>query len=313
MENNLHATAGGRPTPARRPRRSKSDVPFLVGLSLLGGSYLVLIVLTLAADVAFVVAEGWHDVGALLLTEDVRYATRLSLVSSCVTTILALWVAIPIGYLLSRFHFRGKALLDAVLDIPIVLPPLVIGVSLLILFTRAPGTWLDAAFVWLATAVFAGINAAAGTQLEPPSGFAYAIPGVILAQFMVAAAFGVRTMRTAFDEITPRKEQVAMTLGCSRGQAFWHVVLPEARGGVLAAATITWARAIGEFGPILVFAGATPKRTQVLATSIFLQMSVGDLQGAVAMSLVMVLMAVAVLVVVRVLVHRELGGRTVPD
>jgi molybdate transport system permease protein len=222
-------------------------------------------------------------------------------------------VAIPIGYLLSRYSFPGKVLLDAILDIPIVLPPLVVGVSLLILFKTRPGVMLDATMIWVLEGVFAAINFVTPLELPPPTGFTYAVPGVILAQFMVSAAFAVRTMRTTFDEITPRKEQVALTLGCSRGQAFWRVVLPEARGGIVAAATITWARAIGEFGPILVFAGATPMRTQVLPTSIFLQMSVGDLEGAVAVSLLMVLLAVVVLVIVRVLAHRDMAGRIVRE
>jgi molybdate transport system permease protein len=92
---------------------------------------------------------------------------------------------------------------------------------------------------------------------------------------------------------------VARTLGCTRGQAFWRVVLPEARGGMITAATVAWARALGEFGPILVFAGATRMRTEVLSTTIFLELSVGNLEAAVAVSLLMVLAAVLVLVILR--------------
>ena len=90
-----------------------------------------------------------------------------------------------------------------------------------------------------------------------------------------------------------------MTLGCGRGQAFWRVTLPEARRGVVAAFTLAWARALGEFGPILVFSGATRFRTEVLSTTVFPELSVGDLQGAPAVSLVMVAAAVIVLVLVR--------------
>jgi molybdate transport system permease protein len=128
----------------------------------------------------------------------------------------------------------------------------------------------------------------------------YAVPSVILAQFSVACAFAVRTMRVTFDQITPRREQVARTLGCSRSQAFWLVALPEAWHGIVTAATISWARALGEFGPVLVFSGATRQRTEVLPTTIFLELSIGSLGTAVAVSLAMVAVAVAVLVVVRV-------------
>jgi molybdate transport system permease protein len=140
---------------------------------------------------------------------------------------------------------------------------------------------------------------APGRALERVVPVTYAIPAVILAQFAVACAFAVRTMRVTFDQISPRREQVARTLGCTRGQAFWRVVLPEARGGMVTAATVAWARALGEFGPILVFAGATRMKTEVLSTTIFLELSVGNLEAAVAVSLLMVLAAVLVLVVLR--------------
>jgi molybdate transport system permease protein len=127
----------------------------------------------------------------------------------------------------------------------------------------------------------------------------YAVPGVILAQFAVACAFAVRTMRVTFDQVPPRHEQVARTLGCTRAQAFGRVVLPEARRGIVTAGTLAWARALGEFGPILVFSGATRMRTEVLPTTVFLELSVGNLQAAVAVSLLMVAAALIVLLVVR--------------
>jgi molybdate transport system permease protein len=127
----------------------------------------------------------------------------------------------------------------------------------------------------------------------------YAVPAVVLAQFVVASAFAVRTMRVTFEQISPRAEDVAMTLGCSRGRAFWLVTLPEAWRGVLAAGTLAWARSLGEFGPILVFAGATRMRTEVLATTVFLELSVGNLEAAVAVSVLMIGVAVAVLLLMR--------------
>ncbi|RJP31095.1 MAG: ABC transporter permease subunit, partial [Candidatus Omnitrophota bacterium] len=133
---------------------------------------------------------------------------------------------------------------------------------------------------------------------------------VILAQFMVACAFAVRTMRATFDQINPRQEQVALTLGCSRAQAFWLVVLPEARRGLLTAATLAWARSLGEFGPILVFSGATRNKTEVLSTSVFLELSIGNIEAAVAVSMIMVIAAVAVLVIVRVYGAERSWGRS---
>ena len=108
-------------------------------------------------------------------------------------------------------------------------------------------------------------------------------------------------MRVTFDQMNPRAEEVARTLGCTRGQAFWRIALPQASRGIVTAFTIAWARALGEFGPIMVFAGTTRMRTEVLSTSVFLELSIGNLDAAVAVSLLMVMLAVVVLVVLRVL------------
>jgi len=248
-------------------------MPFLLCLWLIGGFYILLIVAMLLAKATF--TSPGHLLHALQSPE-IRYSIQLTLLSCTLTTLLSIWVAIPIGYLLSHYEFPGKNLLDSILDIPIVLPPLVVGLGLLILFRTAPGQWVE--------------------RFLPVT---YAVPGVVLAQFMVACAFAVRTLRTTFDQVNPRRERVALTLGCSRAQAFWLVVLPETRRGVLTAATLAWARSMGEFGPLLVFAGATRMRTEVLSTSVFLELSVGNIEAAVAVSLLMVFAAVAVLLVVR--------------
>ena len=108
-------------------------------------------------------------------------------------------------------------------------------------------------------------------------------------------------MRVTFDQIDTRAEQVALTLGSRRSQAFFQIVLPQAWRGIVAAMTIAWARSLGEFGPILVFAGATRMRTEVLSTTVFLELSVGQLEAAVAVSLLMVLAAMGVLGIVRLL------------
>jgi molybdate transport system permease protein len=262
--------------------RPKSDMPFFAGLGILAGSYVVLIAAMLLADAGY---ARLGDFGRILADPDIRYAIRLSLISSTITTVLALWVAVPIAYLMSRTRFPGKNLLDGFLDIPLILPPLVVGLCLLILFRQTRLSLLDD---WLQ--------------------IAFHVPAVILAQFAVAAAFAVRTLRATFDELSPRQEQVALTLGCSRSQAFWLVVLPEARYGLLTAATLAWARSLGEFGPILVFAGATRQKTEVLPTSVYLELSVGNVEGAVAVSLLMIALALAVLFVVRTLARGHIAG-----
>jgi molybdate transport system permease protein len=298
-------------TPGPAQPRPASDVPFWSALFILGGLYIVLVVAMLLAQASFTSPD--HLLKALD-SEDIRYAIRLSLLSCSLTTLLSMWVAVPIGYVMSRWDDAGirhvlerwagplertgrrtwylrplrllaglirlgnpKLWIDAILDIPIVLPPLVIGLALLILFQTPLLQWFER-HVQVVT---------------------FAVPSVILAQFTVACAFAVRTMRAAFDQISPRTEAVALTLGCSRAQAFWKVVLPEARHGLLTAATLAWARSLGEFGPILVFSGATRLRTEVLPISVYLELNVGNLEGAVAVSLLMVVAAVTVLILLR--------------
>ncbi|MFT4588031.1 MAG: molybdate transport system permease protein [Candidatus Binatia bacterium] len=260
--------------------RARSDTPFILGLCLLGGAYVLMIVLMIAADVAFTDKE---SIMAALATPEIQYSIKLSLISCTISTLLSVWVAVPIGYLMSRFEFRGKSLIDAILDIPIVLPPLVIGISLLILFNYPPFRWVSDQVV-------------------------FEVPAVILAQFMVACAFAVRTMRVTFDQISHRFEDVAMTLGCSRSQAFWKVIIPQAKHGVLAAATLAWARSLGEFGPILVFAGSTRMRTEVLPTSVYLEMQAGNTKGMLAVALIMIAAATLVLIAARLFGMKRLNA-----
>ncbi len=277
--------------PAGQPSATRhSDVPFVAGLAIICITYTGLILGMMAADVAFLsrpatpgesrsvtdmVIGPLQHIATALADENIRYSVKLTLVSCLFTALLSVLVAVPIGYLLSRYQFRFRNLIDATLDIPIVLPPLVVGLSLLILFQFAPFRSFSRQVV-------------------------YQIPAVVVAQFMVAAAFAVRVMRATFDQIDPRPEDVALTLGCSRAQAFFRVVLPQSYSGMLTAGTLAWARALGEFGPLLIFAGATRGKTEVLSTTVFLELSIGNLNGAVAVSLLMVGAAVIVLLVARV-------------
>lgn len=170
----------------------------------------------------------------------------------------------------------GKAWVQAALDIPIVLPPMVMGLALLILFQTGFGRLMEKAVA-----------------------LTYTVNGVVLAQLVIGAAFAIRTMHGTFDHLSARPEDVAMTLGCSRARAVWLVTLPAARRGIFAAGTVAWARSMGEFGPILVFAGATRMKTEVLPTTVWLELSVGNLEAAVAVSLLMVVFAMMILVAVR--------------
>lgn len=273
-------------TPTRHTAEHKvaSDLPFFSWLVISCAFFVLLLGGMLVADISY---TSLAHLGQALNTPEIRFAIRLSLFSCTVTTGLSLLIGVPTAYLLSRYRFPGIALIDMLVHIPLALPPLVIGLSLLILFQTACGLWVQ--------------------RFIP---FTYAVPGVVLAQFPVACALVIRTMRVSFGQLSSRQEDVALTLGSTRFQAFWHVVFPEALPGVLAAATLAWARALGEFGPVLIFAGATRMRTEVLPTTVFLELSVGRIEAALAVSLLMVMLAILVLSATRLsaLLWQKIGG-----
>lgn len=242
-------------------------------MGVIASTYIILILAMIAADLSFTTPN--HILKALE-SKEIQYAIKLSLITCTITMFLSLVVAIPLGYFMARFEFRFKKIIDAIIDIPIILPPLVIGLSLLILFQTVPGRFI-----------------------ESHVRITYTVYSVVIAQFMVACAFAVRTMYVTFVQINNRQEQVALTLGCNQRQSFFYILLPQAKNGILTAASLAWARALGEFGPILIFSGATRMRTEVLPTTVFLEMSVGNIEAAVAVSLIMIISGFTVLLIVR--------------
>jgi molybdate transport system permease protein len=264
-------------------KRIRQDRIFTITIAGLAGIYVLLIIALLVSGATFTSPV---DVINALSSGPIRYSAILSLVTCTIASLLALWVAIPAGYLLARWEFPGKSIVDAIFDIPIVLPPLVVGLFLLILFESALGKLFQ----------------------ENILRVTYEIPAVILAQFCVATAFAVRAMRITFEQMDPRTEEVALVLGCTRWQSFSLVTMPQAFKGIVAAGTLAWARALGEFGPILVFAGATREKTEVLPTTIFLEWSIGDLGAAVAVSLLLVALALLVLITTRLMGFKGVIG-----
>ena len=234
------------------------------------------------ADAERLAAEYRRIVSVDLRSRQIRYALGLSLVTSVISVALSLVIAIPAGYVMSRRKFFGAGFVDSVLDIPIVLPPLVVGLLLLVFFSMWPGRWL----------------AAHGIE------FVFQPAGIVVAQFVVACAFAIRTMKATFDGIDPRYEMVSRTLGFGPWRAFRVGALPLARSGVVAAAVITWARAIGDFGPVLVLCGTTHFRTEVLPTAINLDVQIGDLHAALSVALLMIVTAIVVLIL-----FKRFGGK----
>lgn len=245
------------------------------------GVYVFFIAGILLAN-AFLV--GFTDEGRAQFLQSVRdpqvlHAVWLSVWTSSVSAILSMLVSIPSGYVLSRRRFPGMRLIDALVDIPIVLPPLLFGISLLVLFQR--------------TCVGSTLRAIGLTFVHEPA-------GIVLVQVLIASAYGIRMLKGTFDSLDPRLAAVARTLGCTRARAFFTVTLPTMRNSLVATLVIVWARALALYGPVIAFVGSTSGYTEVMPTRMYLEMSVGRLEAALAVSLMMILMAAGVLLIVKV-------------
>ncbi len=218
--------------------------------------------------------------GGVFRNPDIRFALRLSLLTATIAALLAVLVAVPSGYVLSRLKFPGRMLIDSIVDIPMVLPPVVMGLCLLVFFRTPLGQGIENA----------GFR------------FVYQPAGIVLAQFFTIAPYAVRTVKAAFDNLNPRVEEVARTLGYSSGQVFLRVTLPMVKNGIVAGGVIAWAVAIGLFGPMMILVGTTRQRTEVLATSIYLELSVGRVQSALAIALMMIVISLVALTFFKMLV-----------
>jgi molybdate transport system permease protein len=224
----------------------------------------------------------WDALVEAFRNTEILHAIGLSFFSSAASTCLAVLVAIPSGYVLSRNRFPGMFLFDTILDLPIVLPPLVMGLCILIFFSTSVGGFIN------------------DHILE----FVYTWRGIILVQFIVGCAFAVRVIKAGFDELDPRYEDVAMTLGANRWQTFLRVTLPNIKPSLLAGAVISWARIFGLFGPVLLVCGTMRNRVEIMPTRIFLEVSIGRIEVALVIGAVMILMSVATLVI-----FKRLGGK----
>ncbi len=244
-------------------------------LALLPGLFFLLFVALPLGALVYRTAEA-GDLRQRIWQPVVRDALWLSLASSTVTLMIALAAGTPLAYLLARARFPGRRLLDTLIDLPIVLPPVVAGVALLMAFGRR--------------GVLGGALDAAGWDV------AFTGRAVIMAQVFVATPFYIRTARAGFQSVDITLEQMAYTLGASRLRTFFRITLPLAAPAVTAGAALCWARAISEFGATIMFAGNTRGATQTLPLAILSVMET-DLYAALAISVLLLGVAFAVLLV----------------
>ncbi len=250
------------------PRRGPVPVPLLVP-ALVGLAFLVLPL------VALLVRAPWSDLPDQLTSPEVWQALRLSLLCATAATVVSLVLGVPLAWLLARVDFPGRGFVRALVTLPLVLPPVVGGVALLMALGRngVVGQWLESWF---------------GVSLP------FTTAGVVVAEAFVAMPFLVISVEGTLRAADPRYEEAATTLGASRFTAFRRVTLPLIAPGIAAGAVLAWARALGEFGATITFAGNFPGRTQTMPLAVYLALQ-SDPEAAIALSLVLLTVSIAVL------------------
>lgn len=251
----------------------------LVVLAMLAATMLLLPLLGL------LVRAPWSTLATQLRDPDVLDALRLSVLTASLAALICMVVGIPLAWLLARVDFTGRQLLRVLVTVPLVLPPVVGGVALLTVFSRNGliGKWLDGA-----------------TGITIP----FTITAVVMAQTFVALPFLVLSVEGALRSSDPRFDEVAATFGATRWGTFWRVTIPLAAPGILSGAVLAWARALGEFGATVTFAGNLPGVTQTLPLKVYRAFQ-SDPDAALAISLLLLAVSVAVLAALR---ERWLSG-----
>jgi molybdate transport system permease protein len=249
-----------------------------VPLALLFPAAVGLVFLTLPLA-GLLIRAPWGTMPQRLTEPGVLTALRLSLQTATLATALCLVLGVPLAWVLARVEFPGRRLVRALVTVPLVLPPVVGGVALLLVFGRRGlvGEWLDSTF---------------GITLP------FTTTGVVLAEAFVAMPFLVIAVEGALRGADSRYEEAAATLGAGRWTTFTHVTLPLVAPGVAAGAVLCWARALGEFGATITFAGNFPGRTQTMPLAVYLALET-DLDAAIVLSLILLTVSVVILAALR--------------
>ena len=248
--------------------------PWPLGVPALVGALLLVVPL-----LALVVRAPWSRLFEILGTSEVLDALVLSLVTSTSATVISLVLGVPLAWVLARSTAPGIRLLRSLVTLPLVLPPVVGGVALLLAFGRYGiiGQWLDDAF---------GVT------------IAFTTVAVVLAETFVAMPFLVVAVEGALRSTDVGYDEAAATLGAGRWFVFRKVTLPLIRPSVIAGAVLCWARALGEFGATITFAGSLQGTTRTMPSAVYLALQT-DIDSAIALSLLLLAVSVAVLFTLR--------------
>jgi molybdate transport system permease protein len=267
---------------SRRVRQSAPGV--VVGIAVVAMGLFALPIIGLLSRVP------WGRLPELVTVRASREALVLSLITSAIATAIALVLGLPLAWVLARTRFPGRRLVRAICTLSMVLPPVVAGVALLAALGRRGlvGSWLDTLF---------------GIRLP------FTTPAVVVAQVFVATPFLILTVESALRATDRTVEDAARTLGATPWYLFSRVTMPSIRPAIAAGAVLTWARALGEFGATITFAGNFPGATRTLPIATYLALE-SDVEQAVLMSLVLVAVSLLVLLSMRERWSSAMGERS---
>jgi molybdate transport system permease protein len=260
--------------PVRRRARDRESVPPVVAVLATLGALLFIVPL-----VALLWRAPWSSAWSTLTTHDALTALKLSLVTSLASTAIAITLGVPLAWVQARVAYPGRRVVRAATLLPMVLPPVVGGIALLLALGRRGlvGQQLDRIGVHLP----------------------FHVLGAVAAETFVAMPFLVLTVEAAFRSADRRYEDAARTLGASRLHVFRRVTLPAIRPSLIAGAVLCWARALGEFGATITFAGNASGRTQTLPLFVYVKLEEGNTDAAIVLSLLLLVVSLVVLVSLR--------------
>jgi len=217
-----------------------------------------------------------------LASERMMFSVRLSIFAATVSTLLSIIIAVPSAFALSRYEFRGRTVVDTILELPMIVSPAALGAMLLIFFNNPAGQWMQ----------------------EHWTQFVFTSYGIVLAQFVTICGVSTRLIKAAMDEIPIRYEAVARTLGASPARAFLTITLPLSKRGIYAACILSWAKALGEFGATITIAGSMAMKTETLPIAIFMKLSSAEIEGTVVLILILLSIGLGILYHVRLISGR---------
>lgn len=244
--------------------------------------------LFIGSAILTIVAGGITRIGEAVSSAEVLFSLRMSVVTSTISTLLCLALALPTAYALTRTNMPFKRAAETLMQLTLSLPYIVLGFALLLMFSSPAGKALrDIGFAVI---------------FQPT--------GIVFAQLIVNLPFAIRMVRTAFGEVNPRMEFVAQTLGATSFDTFRTIILPICRNSIISTFVLTWARGMGEFGSTLMLVGVTKMRTETLPGSVYLSISTGNTDTAMATAMIMLLVSAATLVVANMLSKPVGSNRT---